>query len=87
MDGSGWRDPPALLPTHYFLLGSKAPHPKNLIRYFRLWGVEDVFAAITRKPTSRQAFWLSVQGLETSETTLHTATTQRRLLKLTYGST
>ena len=31
----------------------KAPHPKNLIRYFRLWGVEDVFAAITRKPTSR----------------------------------
>jgi len=41
----------------------RAPHPKNLVRYFKLWGIEDVFTAITRKPTTRQAFWLSVQGL------------------------
>jgi hypothetical protein len=41
----------------------KAPSPRNLVRYFKLWGIEDVFTSITRKPTSREAFWLSVQGL------------------------
>ena len=41
----------------------KAPHPRNLVRYFRLWGIDDVFTEITRRPTSRQRFWLSVQGL------------------------
>lgn len=41
----------------------KAPSPKNLVRYFKLWGVDDVFTAVTRRPSSRQAFWLGVQGL------------------------
>jgi len=41
----------------------RAPNPRSLVRYFSLWGIQDIFTAITRKPTSRQAFWLSVQGL------------------------
>ena len=41
----------------------RAPTARNLVRYFDLWGIPDIFTAITRKPTSRQAFWLSVQGL------------------------
>lgn len=50
--------------THGRLLTwMRAPNPKNLVRYFKLWGIEDVFTAITRKPTTRQAFWLSIQGL------------------------
>jgi hypothetical protein len=41
----------------------RAPHPKSLVRYFNLWGIPDIFTAITRKSTRRNAFWLSVQGL------------------------
>lgn len=41
----------------------KAPHPDNLVRFFRLWGTHDIFSAITRKETSRKTLWLGVQGL------------------------
>lgn len=51
-----------IVPTR-LLAWMKAPNPKNLVRYFKLWGIDDVFTSITRKATTRQAFWLSVQGL------------------------
>jgi hypothetical protein len=45
------------------LVWMRAPHPKALVRFFRLWGTDDIFSAITRKATSRTTLWLSVQGL------------------------
>ena len=45
------------------LMWMKAPHPKDLIRFFKLWGSEDIFSAITRKESSRKTLWLGVQGL------------------------
>jgi len=41
----------------------KAPHPKDLVRFFRLWGLDDIFKQITRKESSRKTLWLGVQGL------------------------
>ncbi|WP_407193661.1 HEPN domain-containing protein [Bradyrhizobium sp. STM 3566] len=45
------------------LLWMKAPHPKDLVRFFKLWGAEDIFKAITRTESARKALWLGVQGL------------------------
>jgi hypothetical protein len=45
------------------LLWMKAPHPKDLVRFFKLWGSDDIFTAITRTETARKALWLGVQGL------------------------
>ena len=45
------------------LVWMKAPHPKDLVRFFRLWGCDDIFTAITRKASSRSTLWLGVQGL------------------------
>lgn len=45
------------------LVWMKAPHPKDLVRFFKLWGSDDIFKAITRKENSRKTLWLGVQGL------------------------
>jgi hypothetical protein len=45
------------------LVWMKAPHPRELVRFFRLWGCDNIFRAITRKETSRSTLWLGVQGL------------------------
>ena len=52
-----------LLVHDRLLVWMKAPSPRNLVRYFKLWGTEDIFSAITRKQSSRDALWLGVQGL------------------------
>ncbi len=52
-----------LISHERLLVWMKAPHPKDLVRFFRLWGCDDIFTAITRKATSRTTLWLSVQGL------------------------
>jgi hypothetical protein len=41
----------------------KAPHPKDLVRFFKLWGSEDIFAAITRTESARKSLWLGLQAL------------------------
>jgi RiboL-PSP-HEPN len=41
----------------------KSPGPESLIRYFKSWGVDDIFTAVTRSPTTRSALWLGVKGL------------------------
>jgi hypothetical protein len=41
----------------------KSPAPDNLIRYFRYWGIDDIFTAITRRPNTRSALWLGIRGL------------------------
>ncbi|HEY6676388.1 MAG TPA: hypothetical protein VIZ87_06340 [Terrimicrobium sp.] len=33
------------------------------MRYYKYWGVEDIFTSITRRPTTRGQLWLNVQGL------------------------
>src|SRR5262249_48724325 len=41
----------------------KAPAPKNLVRYFKLWGIDDIFSTVTRRENTRSALWLGLQGL------------------------
>lgn len=41
----------------------KAPTSKSLVRAFRLWGIENIFATITNKPTHRQRFFLRIDEL------------------------
>lgn len=41
----------------------KAPHARDLVRYFKVWGCDDIFTTITRQPHSRTALWLGVQQL------------------------
>jgi len=41
----------------------KSPAPKHLLRYYRYWGIDDVFSTITRRPTTRSALWLGIQSL------------------------
>lgn len=41
----------------------KAPNPKNLVRYYRYWEIEDIFSAITRRSNTRRDLRLSIQTL------------------------
>lgn len=41
----------------------KTPSPESLIRYYKYWGIEDIFSAVTRKPTTRSEFFLRIRGL------------------------
>jgi hypothetical protein len=40
-----------------------SPKPKNLVRYYKYWGIGDIFAAVTRTSASRSKLWLGVQEL------------------------
>ncbi len=40
-----------------------APKPKSLVRYYRYWGIQDIFTEITRGPLTRNKMWLGVQEL------------------------
>jgi hypothetical protein len=41
----------------------KAPSSKNVQRYFRQWGLDDIFSAVTRKDSIRADFWLRLDEL------------------------
>lgn len=41
----------------------KAPNCKAVVRLFRIWGVSDVFTAVTRSKVNRQALWLRIGEL------------------------
>ena len=41
----------------------KAPSSKNLIRAYRIWGINDVFTSITRHRTNRQRMFLQIDDL------------------------
>ncbi len=41
----------------------KAPKSQNIIRYYKYWGIDDVFSAITRSTVSRGRLYLLVQEL------------------------
>jgi hypothetical protein len=60
-----WKEPPAagaLVPSR-LLAWMKAPKPRSLVRYYRYWGINDVFGAITRTPHTRGALRLQLHGL------------------------
>jgi hypothetical protein len=43
----------------------KAPKPGQLQRYYRYWGIPDVFSAITRSPHTRSYYYLKVDEIVT----------------------
>jgi hypothetical protein len=45
------------------LIWMKAPKPESLVRYYRYWGIDDIFTAATRTQNTRSALWLSLRGL------------------------
>lgn len=59
-----WTDQtPGKIAHERLLTWMKAPHPRDLVRFFRLWGADDIFSAITRTEGARKALWFGVQGL------------------------
>jgi hypothetical protein len=48
-DGWLWADQTTGILVHdRLLIWMKSPSPRNLVRYFKLWGTQDIFDAITR---------------------------------------
>jgi len=45
------------------LFWMKTPKPDALRRYYRYWGIEDIFATITRTASVRGNLWLRIQEL------------------------
>lgn len=45
------------------LMWMKSPNPKALVRYFRYWGIEDIFGRITRATHTRDYLWLRIKEL------------------------
>lgn len=41
----------------------KSPKPEEVIRYYRLWGINDIFSSITRKSNTRRRFFLKLTEL------------------------
>lgn len=41
----------------------KSPKPKSLVRFFKYWGVDDIFKRITRTPHMNKHFRLTLQGM------------------------
>jgi hypothetical protein len=41
----------------------KAPTPRNLVRYYGYWGIDDIFTAITRTPHTRSNLRLKLEEL------------------------
>jgi hypothetical protein len=41
----------------------KAPNCRALVRVFNMWGIPDIFTAITRSAVSRQRLWLHIAEL------------------------
>jgi hypothetical protein len=41
----------------------RTPSPENLLRYYRYWGIQDIFGAVTRSAQIRSRLWLGVKEL------------------------
>lgn len=63
-DGWLWSTAGAGTLSHERLLAwMTAPKPDSLLRYYRYWGINDIFGAVTRTPFARSKLWLGVQEL------------------------
>lgn len=64
MEGWLWRTGMSgVLDHNRFLMWMKAPSHKNLVRYFRTWGIDDVFKTITRATHTQSELRLRVDEL------------------------
>lgn len=49
---------------HAYILGwMKSPMPKKVMRFYQLWGVDDIFRSITRGASTRQQLFLKTREL------------------------
>jgi RiboL-PSP-HEPN len=63
-DGWLWTEGTGGVLSHERLLQwLRAPKPKDLVRYYRYWGIDDIFVAVTRSASARSRLWLGVQEL------------------------
>ncbi len=63
-DGWLWGSTPKANLEHDRLLRwMKSPSPKRASRMFKLWGVSDIFSAITRQPRTKQRMMLKLEEL------------------------
>lgn len=51
------------LDAERILAWMKAPSCKSVVRIFKIWGIPDIFTAVTRKKVNRQALWLRLGEL------------------------
>lgn len=66
MQSEGWLwtgSTPGTLKHGPLLAWMKSPMPDNLIRYYKHWGIGNIFDAIARKPHTRTRFRLGVREL------------------------
>jgi hypothetical protein len=49
----------------HLIVWMKAPTPRELVRYYDLWGVGNIFDEITRTPHTRRELWLRIDELVT----------------------
>ena len=63
-DGWLWKNTLTGQLNHATLLAwMSAPKPKNLQRYYKYWGIQDIFSSITRTPQTRQLMILAIQEM------------------------
>lgn len=63
-EGWMWQDATAGYLEHARLLAwMKSPAPKCLVRFYRYWGIENIFDAITRATHTRTDLWLKIDEL------------------------
>jgi len=55
--------PVSFLDAARLLAWMKAPTPKNLVRFFRIWGIDDIFSQVTRKKVTKAALRLRLGEL------------------------
>lgn len=57
------RNQTGVLQPDRLLMWMKSPNPKALMRYFRYWGIEDIFTRITRASHTRDDLWRRLKEL------------------------
>lgn len=63
-DGWLWEpDRSGVLDHARLLLWMRSPSPKRILRMFDLWGVPDIFSAVTRRSHTRTRMWLRLEEL------------------------
>lgn len=66
LDSDGWLWVPekqGKLDHTRLLRWMRSPSPERILRMFSLWGVPDVFSAVTRRPHTRKRMWLRLGEL------------------------
>jgi RiboL-PSP-HEPN len=63
-EGWLWRSgSKGVLDHNRLIVWMKAPSPRYLVRYFRCWGIENIFFAIARTPHTRSELQLRIEEL------------------------